>query len=82
MSTPKKQSEQAQTFKTRGASASEALSAALLLTQIATNPEAGPEVRAMATTLQRELEAPPTQADAARRSEVMSALASFAARNV
>lgn len=52
------------------------------LAKVATNPESEQDLRAAAVLLQRELEAPPTQAEASRRNELMTRAVDLANRNV
>ena len=78
----KKGLEGTSSLKIVGASAAEAKSGGVAVKTLAEDTGSGIELRSEATRLARELEAPPTAEDAARREALMGRLVSLTARNV
>jgi hypothetical protein len=78
---PKKTLEGARTQRTTGSSAAEATTSAQLAQAVANDPEATPELRAIAAHYARELNAPPTQENAGRREQLMARWLAVVAEN-
>lgn len=68
----KKNIEEGQKLRVQTASKEEAQTAATICSQLATEPEASPELRTLAAFYQAELAAPPTLENTARREAIMA----------
>jgi hypothetical protein len=68
------------TLKTKASTSPEAATGAQVVHLVVEDAASGEETRAEALVIERELEAPPTAEDQARRDLLMQRLAGFAAR--